>query len=317
LQQDISAKIATSIMPLNETDKAWIREYVKAVHERHGWGKLTGAIKDWGGAGAAIAILILAVTQWTAYIEFRTQTTDRLGIIEKKLTTSELQSQASLPQSAFEKALPEIRSTVAAARKDRISVPAAVIEGLRSKLLASNSETPDFWPTVSEFVSYRSALSYHAAAASAPPIAVYSAKLLPNCTDSEPTPMVITAVPTPESFTMSTGIYENCRVTLDSPEDNARINAVLTTSTPLLTFKHCLVVYRGGAVNLITMWNNRKSALHVEGHPPMPLTLTGNAIEFVDCLFDFSTQGVPPASGQQLTEMLLAQNDSTLKLPYP
>jgi len=97
--------LAASIMPLNETDKAWVRENVKAAHERNGWGKLTGAIKDWSGAGAAIAILILGVTQWTAYIEFRTQTNDRLSIIEKKVTTSELQSQISLPQAAFDKAL--------------------------------------------------------------------------------------------------------------------------------------------------------------------------------------------------------------------
>ena len=66
-------------MPLNETDKACIREHVRGAHERHGWGKFTGAIKDRGGAGAAITILILALTRWTTYIEFRTQTNDRLG----------------------------------------------------------------------------------------------------------------------------------------------------------------------------------------------------------------------------------------------
>lgn len=93
-----------------------------------------------------------------------------LDSLNAKVTKVELQNQASLPQPAFDKALPEIRSAVAAARKDRISVPPAVIEGLKIKLLAANSEAPDFWPTLSEFVSYRSALSYHGAAASTSPI---------------------------------------------------------------------------------------------------------------------------------------------------
>jgi hypothetical protein len=308
-------------MPLNETDKAWVRENIKAAHERRGWGKLTGAIKDWSGAGAAIAILILAVTQWTAYIEFRTQTTDRLGMIEKKLTTSELQSQASLPQSAFEKALPEVRSTVATARKDGISVPPAVIEGLRSKLLASNSATPDFWPTLSEFVSYRSALSYHATAAPTPMIRVFSLSTQPNCTDSLPKPMTIKEVVSPNEAINNRGLYENCRFELDSATQGQTLNAILRGKTPFITFKNCLIVYYGGEISLILAWDKEPFTMTIVGRGPedpskiIHTTLSGPAIQFENCLFNLTFQNSPPPNGQRLSTTLLAQNPTSVSLP--
>ncbi len=72
-------------MPLNATDKAWITLEIQNALKRKGWGKLTGFLKDWSGAGAAITILVLFFTQWTGYIEFRTKTGDRLDAIEKIL----------------------------------------------------------------------------------------------------------------------------------------------------------------------------------------------------------------------------------------
>jgi hypothetical protein len=310
-------------MPLNETDKAWVREYFKTTQERLGWGKLTGAIKDWGGAGAAAAILILAVTQWTAYVEFRTQTNDRLGIVEKKLTTSELQSQVSLPQADFDKALPDIRSTVAAARKDRISVPPAVIEGLRSKLLASNSAAPDFWPTLSEFVSYRSALSYHAAAATpTPPTSVYSfAKLVPDCTDSLPKPMTVKEVLSPNEITQNRGLYENCRFVLDSVKQDQVLNTILRGNTPLITFKNCLIEYRGGEINLILAWDKEPFTWTLVGRGPqdpskiLHMTVSAPAVQFENCLFVFEFQNSPPPNGQRLSTTLLAESATSVSLP--
>ncbi len=88
-------------MPLNETDKTWIRQEIQNALKRQGRGKVIGFIKDWSGIGGCVAILIFILLQWTAYVEFRTQTNDRLGVIEKGLTTLQLQSQISLPQAAF------------------------------------------------------------------------------------------------------------------------------------------------------------------------------------------------------------------------
>jgi hypothetical protein len=43
-------------MPLNEADRAWIRQEIQSAHKRLGIGKLTGFIKDWSGTGAAAAV---------------------------------------------------------------------------------------------------------------------------------------------------------------------------------------------------------------------------------------------------------------------
>src|SRR5882762_1058598 len=76
--------------------------------------------------------------------------------LKENVTKVELQTQALLPQPAFDKTLPDLRSVIATARKENIRVPPKVIEGLQSKLLAADSTAPEFWPTVAEFISYRS-----------------------------------------------------------------------------------------------------------------------------------------------------------------
>lgn len=70
-------------MPLNDTDKGWIRNEIQITHKRQGLGKLSGFFKDWSGFGAAIAILIFIFTQWGNYVEFRTRTSDRLDGLER------------------------------------------------------------------------------------------------------------------------------------------------------------------------------------------------------------------------------------------
>jgi hypothetical protein len=140
---------------------------------------------------------------------------------------------------------------------------------------------------------------------------------LPNCTDSDPKPAVIAEVPNPHAFKFKGATYENCRVTLDSEKDDERINSFLNTRFPTINFKNCLIVYRGGKIDLILAWNEHSFTLQVEGNPPMPSVFSGNTLAFEDCLFDFSVRGVPPPVGQAVTETLLAQNASTLKLPHP
>ena len=48
----------TDDMPLNETDKAWIRETIRDAHKRSRFGKFASFIKEWGGVGAAMAFLL-------------------------------------------------------------------------------------------------------------------------------------------------------------------------------------------------------------------------------------------------------------------
>jgi hypothetical protein len=309
-------------MALNEADKKWLRETFQPVRKS----RIANLIKEWGSPAVAVVILIFALTEWGTYIEFRTHTNDRLGIIETKLTTSELRNQASLPQPAFEKALPDIRSAVAAARKDQISVPPSVIEGLNSKLLASNSSSPDFWPTVSEFVSYRSALSYHAAApGTATPSSQHtwlsSFAKFPDCTDSLPKPMTIKEVLSPNTATNNRGLYENCRLVLDSAEQAQALNAILKGNTPLLTFMHCVIEYHGGEISLILAWDKEPFTWTLVGRGPqdpskvLHMTLSAPAIQFENCLFVFEFQNPPPPNGQRLSTTLLAENATSVSLP--
>jgi hypothetical protein len=310
-------------MALTEADKKWLSETFQPVHKQHGKSRIANLIKEWGSPAVAVVVLIFVLTEWSAYIEFRTRTNDRLGTIENKLTTSELRSQVSLPQSAFEKVLPEVRSEIATARKDQLSVPPAVIEGLRSKLLASNSEAPDFWPTLSEFVSYRSSLSYHAVTPAPPKNLFYYsfAKLLPDCTDSLPKPMTIREVLGPHEATTNRGLYENCRFVLDSAKQAQILNGILKGNTPLLTFKNCLIEYHGGEINLILAWDKEPFTVTLVGKGPedqtkvIHTTLSGPAIQFENCLFSLTFQNPPPPNGQRFSTTLLAENTASVSLP--
>jgi hypothetical protein len=240
--------------------------------------------------------------------------------LKEKVTTVGLQSQASLPQPEFDKELPNIQSAIAAARKDHISVPPPVIDKLRSKLLASNAEAPDFWPTLSELVSYRSSISYHASAASAstPSIGRLSFKTVPNCVDSPPEPMRIVS-----TTGFSKGVYENCRFVLDSAAQGQKLNAILRTSTPVIVFQHCLIEYNGGEITLILAWNNAPFTFVVPPQGPenktpphfYNLKMTGPAIDFQNCLFILTFQNPPPPNGQRLATALLAENADSVSLP--
>jgi hypothetical protein len=300
------AVIGNIDMPLNETDKAWIRQEIQAAHRRHGLGKLTGFIRDWSGAGGCIAILIFFLTQWSAYIVFRTNTQDRLAEIEKTLAPVALQNHASLPQSQFETVLPDLKSAITAARERKVKVSPKVLDDLQSKLLTSSANAPAFWPTVAEFIDYRSFNQSSWA----------SQANLPSCTSSLPKSGTVANVETPTKMSVNRAIYENCRFTLDSAEDDRILNTILNTVSPLITFKHCLILYRGGVVDLILTWQNHKGELSINGKPRGTIvSVSGNAIEFEDCLFDFTFQNAPSPVGQEIAETLLSQNASTLKIP--
>jgi hypothetical protein len=298
-------QLETIDMPLNETDKAWVRQEFQAAHKRHGFGKLTGFVKDWSGAGAAVAILLFVVLQWGTYVEFRTQTLDRLVQIEKNLTALNLKAQASLSSSEFQSALPDLKAALASAKKDNLKVGAQTIDALQKRLLDTSTNASDFWPAVSSFVSYRSQIQSTPLTANPP-----------DCTDSLPTPNKVSAVTSPQTIEVSGGIYQNCRITLDSVQDQEKINEVLMHRNALITFKHCLVVYRGGNINLIVGWKNRHTKITLDdGTPPRYGIVNGNAISFEDCIFDFVVSVTPPYNGREVTQALLASPGNTVTLP--
>ena len=52
--------------------------------------------------------------------------------------------------------------------------------------------------------------------------------------------------PAGELKKISNAYYENCRFTIDSPVDDERISQLVRTHYPVIEFRYCLIVYRGG-----------------------------------------------------------------------
>jgi hypothetical protein len=321
-------------MPLNPADRAWVNEAIEDAHKRHGFGKFTGFIKDWSGVGAAAGILVLVFTQWTGYIEFRTKTGDRLDTIQntdlpalsKKLdalegsldkltlmvTPQQIKRHAGLSKQEFQSTLPQLRAALQLATQEKIELPHTVVDDLQHKLLETERDAPEFWPTVSEFISYR---SFNLVPKQAADLSVAN---LPNCTTSEPHGMAIAAVsPGGQVTKVSNAYYENCRFTIDSPEDDKRIMFLIKrcpTPSPMIEFRHCLIVYRGGDFTLPT-WTKYQN-LPAQGGSGTGLTLSynGPTLIFTGCLFDFSASNQLPEHGQEITQSLLAQTNLTLVL---
>jgi len=126
-------------MPLNETDKAWIRQEIQVAHKRMGLSKLTGFIKDWSGTSAAVAILILFFTQWTAYVEFRTTTNEtikninsQLKDIDGKLALQQVTAQASLSSRDFKASLPLLSSALGTVQRQKLTISNDVLSDVIS-----------------------------------------------------------------------------------------------------------------------------------------------------------------------------------------
>ena len=237
-----------------------------------------------------------------------------LNGLNVKITKVELQSQASLAQSVFDKTLPDLRTTVATARKENVRVPPKVIEDLNAKLLKTTSDAPDFWPTLSEFINYRSLV----ASVSPEKVNRLLSGKIPNCTDSPPKPMTVLS-----TTEMSKGSYEDCRLVLDSEEQDQKLNAILKTNTAVIVFRNCLIEYHGGDINIILAW--KKEPFNVTLTPPDPgsheppkimhFSLSGPAIEFQNCLFNFTFKNAPSSNGQLLSTALLGQDAASASLP--
>jgi hypothetical protein len=232
-----------------------------------------------------------------------------------------LKHSASLPQDQFDKSLPQLRAAISAARKQDVKISNTVIESLQTKLMASSSVSPDFWPTISQFISYRSIAAFPEEANR------LLSQQIPNCVDVAPhEPVVLSVRPATSGeqaqVALSHQVYENCRFRLDSPTDDEKINTVLQHTNPWIDFKNCLVEYRGGPINVIlaydkapfTITERKPNGKIIKGHTG-EITISGPAIRFWDCVFDISVQGPPEPRGQKILPVLLAQNASSISLP--
>jgi hypothetical protein len=166
-------------MPLNETDKSWIREQIQLATKRQGWGKLTGFLKDWSGAGAAITILVFFFTQYTTYVEFRTRTSDRLDAIERALpwisanlellkphagnTLPQVMKDNLSAQKNKELGLKTVAALAIQARESNVEADPKQIATVGDQLTSSQTlftqkNSADAWHALTGLLSYYSAL---------------------------------------------------------------------------------------------------------------------------------------------------------------
>jgi hypothetical protein len=228
----------------------------------------------------AITLLLIHVNG-TASSLARTQTRVEIGLIRQNI-----QDYAALPANEFKGTLPDLSSAIAAAKQKNVKVSPKVIGDLQEKLIESTG-SPNFWPAAAEFISYRSALTHE-------DIANFR-KTMPRCLDLQPHPATTAEAISPgeQTVKINPAYYEDCQLQLDSPREDEMIS-FWAQRAPALTFRHCLVIYQGGAVRLeLGNW---------------PLT-------FENCLWDLVVSEKPPASGQKVTETLLTSNPDSFKFP--
>ena len=260
----------------------WFRYYLD-----HRYDFIDGMISTNLSAKGGVKETLAAVQQTVN----RTETTlATLQPFIQDVINHQFESTSKLSTAALQERLPAVQHLLASARDQRVKADTKVLDALTQKLSAANTSAVGFWPTAAEFISYRSALTHEDL--------VNLSNSMPKCTD-QPPHLATVAQYTPAgstSLSINPAYYENCQLQLDSREQDAYLSywalKVVPTLTPLI-FRHCLVTYNGGIVQL---------------QLPGPLT-------FENSLWVFSISGIPPVSGQKVTEMLLVGNPDSFKFP--
>jgi polyhydroxyalkanoate synthesis regulator phasin len=214
-------------------------------------------------------------------------TLDTLKPFIQDLVQRQMNRAAQMPASELQENLPKIKSVVEVARQQKVPLEPKTVQMIEEKLRKLPSRTEQFWQVSADLISYRS-LVYgidYTSKWTAP---------MPKCADLEPHPSTLAEAigPGEQTVKVNPAYYENCRVQLDSAEENEKISSHSKRYVGL-TFRHCLVIYRGGPINI---------------------RLGLGALTFENCLLDLSVYGTPPESGQKITEFLLAKNIESFKL---
>jgi hypothetical protein len=304
-------------MPLNDMDRAWIHQEIQTAFSKRG---IVGFLKDWGPLIGLGAIMLGLLGQWTNYVEFRTNTKDRLGQIETKLTQLGLQTKVAVPQKEFEANLPDLRKAIVTAREEKVSVSPGVIKDLQNKLVITPDTAPTYWQTAADLVSYGSVITAswlpRATKTTSANSATWSGfPTLPICIDSQPkiTEKNLVDMLPHGDVTGKFGEYQTCRFEIDSPQEQQRLDGYLH-NVPEIVFYRCLIVYRGGDITLPFDTSDVFTTTITNTGPSFTVTAQGPAIHFYECVFDFTVRETPPGKGQELIKFALRQ---TPKGPSP
>ncbi len=190
-----------------------------------------------------------------------------------------------MPQ--FRRALPQLHDAIQDAVALNVSVPQSVQSALRNNLLAVNSREPAYWPTVAQYITYRSRAQSN--------FPVFVSLLASNerqhrCYD---TPPGVEAFPPSGPFS-----YFTCVIDLSDDPDGqvAQLIANLSKNGPdkHFIFSGCVVKY--------------------DGKKPINPLLAGAV--FQNCFYMFSVgDDIPSQFDQRLIRSVLESGGSTVKVP--
>lgn len=138
-------------MPLNETDKAWIRQEIHSTHSV--WDKIRG----WSPLAAVVAIFLFGLNQWSGYIEFRTTTGERLKTIESALGIVQLGQLSNNPINPANAVAAQ--KILINAQSEKLLLDATAVKNSGSAFLKASQENPSAWDAVLSFLNYRAFLN--------------------------------------------------------------------------------------------------------------------------------------------------------------
>ena len=137
-------------MPLNETDKAWIRQEIREANATFG-----SKLRTWIPALSVGALLIFALTQWNGYVEFKTRTDDRLIAIEKAIDAIQLKLSAFDPASSAS----DVTELLNSAKQKNIQISADTVSSVGKKFVLASKTSPNAWEAIPSLLGYRSFLN--------------------------------------------------------------------------------------------------------------------------------------------------------------
>jgi hypothetical protein len=149
-------------MALTKQDQEWISLTIENSHRSHGWQRIGKNLREWSAPGIAVTLLIFFLVQWSAYIEFRTHTTDRLDKIDADVRLlrapieprAVLDEMSRLNQKQFAYSLPALRK----AQEQKVSdLQPQQMQAIAEKLRSTDPITPEYWPTVLQFLHFATA----------------------------------------------------------------------------------------------------------------------------------------------------------------
>jgi hypothetical protein len=129
--------------------------------------------------------------------------------IKAILALAGIQAFASVPKSELKASLPRLKKSLDFAEQQKISVSPATIKGVQEKLLDVSQDTPDYWPTVLQFLRFASAgLASKSVPASDRPIAFKSSGTTNLVDHNSFSGMVVLL----DGGLIEDDVFENCRV---------------------------------------------------------------------------------------------------------